>query len=1341
MEVTVKVTITPDGVQLEYKDNQGVQHIESAPGNFGGDSEVILNNNTNTSTWDLSLKTGDGGNASVEVNRNEILFKNNGEFAGKVTLNDSSITLENKDGNVEVVNDPYQVFARDGKVEARISPDATQAIKDFFGSGATPPPQTGDEFLIDAEQLVSPDPRPHSGTFGSFLDWLDPFFESQTQWSPIVLDLDGDGIETKAIDSGAFFDHDANGFAESSGWVAGDDGLLVRDLNGNGRIDSGRELFGNETLLPDGQKASNGFVALQALDENSDGKLDSQDSAWASLQVWRDLDGDGFSVPSEIFSLADVGIQSIDVAYSDSTHVDANGNAHKELGSFTRTDGTTSAAADVWFQTNKALSLAEQTLAVPADIDALPDAQGLGNVYNLRQAMVRDSSGALKGLVQSFVNAEELERNSLLEQILLKWTGTEAIDPASRGGKIDARHLAALEMFAGQPWIGIAGDSNPNDIPAITLSGAYANLSESVYAQLMARTSLKSIFDSITYTFDSQAQALRGDLSAVKATLTNSLAANLNTASLEAYQFIRAVKGLGASQIFNLDALRSDAKLSWLLDNYRNAKFGSATSDILTAGSVNTFVWGGAGNDTLYGSSGTDLIDGGAGNDTLDGGAGVDTLLGGAGDDVLGGSIITWDYGNQVNGVWQGNIYEGGLGNDVLRGTAGGDIYRFNVGDGQDVIQENGSVPADRLIFGAGIAPSDVQAARSDTDMVFTIGTGGDRITVQGWYSNVGPYTQVERIEFSDGTVWLADAFTAAGLAAHGTAGADVLTGVNSYGNQLYGEDGDDTLNGGNAADSLYGGMGNDTLHGNDGDDLVDGGEGNDTLYGEAGSDLIDGGAGDDVLDGGAGVDTLLGGAGDDILGGAINTWDYGNQVNGVWQGNVYEGGLGNDVLRGTAGSDIYRFNAGDGEDVIQENGSGTPYVDRLVFGAGIAPSGVQASRSGTDMVFNIGTTGDRITVQGWYAAPGPYTKLEQLEFSDGTVVLGPNIYIGDGSANTLDGSVSADFINGGAGSDTINGGAGSDVLNGDAGDDTISAGTGNDVIRGGDGFDTVYGDDGDDFIFGDAGNDNMSGDTGNDYLSGGAQNDNADGGEGNDVVQGQSGDDQVQGGVGNDLLTGDAGADALDGSTGNDFLAGGTDDDIVGTGDGHNIIAYNLGGGTDTVNSAAGASNTLSFGGGLRYGDLSLSKDGNDLLVNAGSAGDKVVLKDWYAGKNNVLDLQLILDATNQFDAGSSDPLYNGKVQNFDFLGLVGQFDQALAESPGLSSWAITNSLLQFHLSGSDDSAIGGDLAYWYGKNGALTGVGLTSAQQVIGEAAFGSEVQALRPFSGLQEGLLKLS
>jgi len=61
--------------------------------------------------------------------------------------------------------------------------------------------------------------------------------ERQTQTastypSPIILDLDGDGIETVALASGAWFDHAADGFAERSGWVGRDDALLAHGAIG-----------------------------------------------------------------------------------------------------------------------------------------------------------------------------------------------------------------------------------------------------------------------------------------------------------------------------------------------------------------------------------------------------------------------------------------------------------------------------------------------------------------------------------------------------------------------------------------------------------------------------------------------------------------------------------------------------------------------------------------------------------------------------------------------------------------------------------------------------------------------------------------------------------------------------------------------------------------------------------------------------------------------------------------------------------------------------------------------------------------------------------------------------
>ncbi len=256
--------------------------------------------------------------------------------------------------------------------------------------------------------------------------------------SPIVLDLDGNGVSTTAVKDGAYFDHAGDGFAERTGWVGTGDGLLVRDLDGNGRIDTGAELFGSETRLADGTKAANGFEALKSLDGNHDGQIDANDPAFASLKIWIDADGDGYSQPGELLTLTQAGVAAIATGYAVSTLVDAQGTAHSQIGTYTRADGGVAAAEDVWFAVDRAYSLATTWADVPTDIAALPDLPGYGTVRDLHQAMALDTGGNLETLVAAYVaEPDEGQRHSLLDAIVYAWTGVDGIDPHSRGGYTD----------------------------------------------------------------------------------------------------------------------------------------------------------------------------------------------------------------------------------------------------------------------------------------------------------------------------------------------------------------------------------------------------------------------------------------------------------------------------------------------------------------------------------------------------------------------------------------------------------------------------------------------------------------------------------------------------------------------------------------------------------------------------------------------------------------------------------------------------------------------------------------------------------------------------------------
>jgi Ca2+-binding RTX toxin-like protein len=203
----------------------------------------------------------------------------------------------------------------------------------------------------------------------------------------------------------------------------------------------------------------------------------------------------------------------------------------------------------------------------------------------------------------------------------------------------------------------------------------------------------------------------------------------------------------------------------------------------------------------------------------------------------------------------------------------------------------------------------------------------------------------------------------------------------------------------------------------------------------------------------------------------------------------------------------------------------------------------------------------------------------------------------------------------------------------------------------------------GDDVIYGGTGDETLTAKGGSDYLFGDAGNDLLKGGGGNDVLQGGAGSDVLRGGKGQNVLDGGAGDDLIFGGTGSAFIAGGRGNDILRVGSGNDVIAFNAGDGMDTVYGGRDGGNTLSFGGGIRYSDISLSKSGKDLVVSTGAgAGEGVTLKNWYAGNHSVLNLQIVLEATEEFDAGSADPLYNRRVQTFDFLGMVSAFDTARA-------------------------------------------------------------------------------
>lgn len=162
------------------------------------------------------------------------------------------------------------------------------------------------------------------------------------QADPLVLDLDGDGLDLGQAGEAAVFDVNGDGTLDKTGWVRGDDALLVYDRNGNGLLDDGSELFGDQN------GAQNGFAELSKYDENSDGRITSKDSIYKALQLYRDLNGNGRVDSGEMSKLNRSEITALNLQFL-RENAQLNGNTLLLKGSFQRADGSTGSMDDVLF--------------------------------------------------------------------------------------------------------------------------------------------------------------------------------------------------------------------------------------------------------------------------------------------------------------------------------------------------------------------------------------------------------------------------------------------------------------------------------------------------------------------------------------------------------------------------------------------------------------------------------------------------------------------------------------------------------------------------------------------------------------------------------------------------------------------------------------------------------------------------------------------------------------------------------------------------------------------------------------------------------------------------------
>lgn len=1050
--------------------------------------------------------------------------------------------------------------------------------------------------------------------------------------SPLILDLDGDGIEARGVSptetlGGVYFDIDNDGVAERTGWVGADDGLLAVDRNGDGLITDANELFGyGETYGagPSGaglggeleaaeqlNRYTSGFARLAEYDDNGDGVVDANDASAAALRIWRDANGNGRTDAGELVTLQAAGVASISLASTHAIEVFGE-NLITDRSTYLTTNGETRGVADVWFGfDNRAIDYARPDALDPA-IAALPGHVSLGGLRDLHTAMSEDV--VLQGLVQDLVALTDLAAFGVqVERILARWAGADAVDGFSRGANIDAQHLAVSEAVRDTPFLqqGVAADPRP------FAGGATENewdlLHRDVSNFLLLQTDLgRTLFPEITLVGDFAVYLGPGaDAGAILSRLAG-LAPEGQSESLAFWHTALRLLDAVSSEFADVDKeayeLLAEATLAsqGLALEYHElitARIGGAGDDeivIPTTNGVNDF-WNPQATDD-YSPDGSGVI-----------GIGKRVASGGAGDDVIG------------TGWRDAVVYWGaGQGDDVIRvGWEVGKTLELRLGDlTQAEIELTPPLEALGPFLITILASGETLTIHPASDFNFLI---------------AGQFT----LRLADATIDLAQAYAAALPGA--TAGDDLLR------QRL-----DEPLDGLGGNDRLLGTPGADTVI------LFNRGSGQDVFHEPPvgflastnmlrfGADIAlsevilsrTGARGENLLvsiDGAP--DTMLiedqfANAPDlvvtafDIGGSTIGSEAFlallledsngKTTIDGTERGDLLEIGPSSiaTTWRGWEGNDTYRFStafgdtdASDARSFVVSDGGFREFDTVSLFESF---DGLAFEVDATSLRITVVRNGDNLTVERpdtierWQVGFGEFTYdglLSELErralIDSGTAIVGTQ----DADIGSIDGDEAANLIYA------------------FAGDDVVRGLGGNDTIFGGDGLDTLEGGDGDDQLI-----------AADEEFGGSGDGESLDGGDGNDEIHGSSR---------NDVLVGGDGADQMRGGFGDDDYRGGGGNDVMIDSFGVETYRIDAGDGDDAIIERAsfGTGDTILLGGGLSLAGATVSYvSAMEFEAAAGAALVPFALRLDFAGGDSLTIVDQSPGASTLADASLDD-------------------------------------------------------------------------------------------------------
>ena len=906
----------------------------------------------------------------------------------------------------------------------------------------------------------------------------------------------------------------------------------------------------------------------------------------------------------------EAGIASISVAKTEYSRILPGGNEIADLGSYTRTDGTTGSAgttaglADVNLAADTFHRSFTDSIPLTQEVEILPDMHGSGVVRDLREAASTPTSQGsdLTALLIQYASAStRSDQLAQLDSLLIAWGATSGMaDMANRAAEhgyafitnLDTVHqarLIALEQFNGRgfyrfPWeteLGQAGVTgltvdtdaagqsqirvNMNTSQIALLDQAWAALRQSVYDGLLLQTRLKPYLDGIDLTIDETGLAL--DYSGTSAAFQ----ARHDVAPGEAVRDLLDLERIAGTDLTAMGWDGYGQLRSWLATAAGNTDDPTLVPAIVAA--LGDFGYPGL-RTNGNGTSASEVVIGSDAGAVLNGNAGNDLVLGGDGDDTL----------------------NGGSGSDVLYGGAGNDTYVFNAGDGADtIIESHGDTGTDTLQFGAGILAGNLDIHADGDKLVFAHANGTDRVSIANWFDSlVADSHRLDTLRFADGKSFDLHALQL------GTDAADTLTGTDA-GDILVGGAGDDVLNGEAGDDLLYGGTGADTMAGGIGNDIYVVDSALDTVIEatDEGMDTVEARVSHTLS---ANVEnlTLVGTGSTSGIGNELDNTIIGNAGNNALYGlegdDTLYGGAGNDLLDGGVGADTMSGGIGDDSYVVDT------LADTVTELAGQGTDTVYA-----DISYTLGANLENLTLIGSEAVDGVGNELH-------------NTIIGNDAANVLTGLAGNDTLDGRGGADTMLGGIGNDIYvvdnigdavieNADEGTDLVKSsithtltdnvenltltgtatidGTGNELDN------TIIGNDAANVLTGLAGNDLLNGGAGADTMLGGIGNDiyvvesnedavieNAE--EGTDTVQASISytlGDNVENltltgygninGTGNELdniIIGNGGSNTLDGGLGADSMAGGGGNDTYILDNQGDTVTEQWGQGTDTV-------------------------------------------------------------------------------------------------------------------------------------------------------------------------------